>query len=83
MKVGDLVKIRDDKKQEWVKLNPWMALKWGLTTMYIVTDIRKPTPKNRFADGKGLLPLYKIVDTENGNHRWAKPEEIEVISESR
>ena len=76
MKKGDLVKIRDDKKQEWVKLNPWMALKWGLTTMYIVTEEKRTATKNP-------VSLFKIVDTVNGNHRWAKPEEIEVISESR
>ena len=67
MKIGDLVKIIDKEQQKWLKYNPWMALKWGLHTVYIVTDIRQP--------------LYKIVNTESGDCKWAKADEVEVFSE--
>ena len=74
MKVGDLVKIRDPEKQSWITHNPWMALKWGLNTVYIVTEERMTATKNP-------VSLYKIVNTENGDYKWAKAEEVEVFSE--
>ena len=74
MKVGDLVKIRDPEKQSWIKHNPWMALKWGLHTVYLVTEERRTATKNP-------VSLYKIVNTESGDYKWAKADEVEVFSE--
>ena len=75
MKVGNLVKIIDPGKQSWIKNNPWMALKWELHTIYIVTEEKMTNTKNP-------VSLYKIVNTRNGDYKWAKAEEIEVFSEA-
>ena len=75
LSVGDLVKINDIEKNQWVKHNPWMAIKWGLHTVYIITDIKTTATKKP-------VSLYKIVDTESGDYKWAKADEVEVISES-
>lgn len=77
MKVGDLVKIRDPEKQAWIKHNPWMAFKWGLHTVYLVTEERKII----YTATKNPVSLYKIVDAETGDCKWAKADEIEVFSE--
>ena len=74
MKVGDLVKIRDPEKQSWIIHNPWMALKWGLHTVYLVTEERRTATKKP-------VSLYKIVNTESGDYKWAKADEVEVFSE--
>ena len=75
MKVGDLVKIKGDpEKQSWIKHNPWMALKWGLHTVYIITDKKTTATKKP-------VSLYKIVNTESGDYKWAKADEVEVFSE--
>ena len=74
MQVGDLVKVRDPEKQSWIIHNPWMALKWGLHTVYIITEEKKTATKNP-------VSLFKIVNTETGDYKWAKSEEVEVISE--
>ena len=82
MKVGDLVKIRDPEKQQWIKHNPWMALKWGLHTVYLVTEERRAT-KLIGSSTKNPVYLYKIVNTDNGDFKWAKAEEVEVVSENK
>ncbi len=74
MQIGDLVKIKDPEKQSWIIKNPWMAFKWGLHTVYIVTEKRRTATKNP-------VSLYKIVNTETGDYKWAKAEEVEVFSE--
>ena len=81
MKVGDLVKIKDAEKQSWIKHNPWMALKWGLHTVYLVTEERRTT-KLIESSTKKPVSLYKIVDPETGEYKWAKSDEVEVVSET-
>ena len=78
MKVGDLVKIRDPEKQQWIKHNPWMALKWGLYTVYLVTE-----EKRTWSNTGKQASWYKIVNTDNGDFKWAKAEEVEVVSEKK
>ena len=80
MKVGDLVKIKDPEKQQWIKHNPWMALKWGLHTVYLVTEERRTT-KLIESSTKKPVSLLKIVDPETGEYKWAKADEVEVFSE--
>ena len=69
MKVGDLVKIKGDPEKQ-----SWMALKWGLHTVYIITDKKTTATKKP-------VSLYKIVNTESGDYKWAKADEVEVFSE--
>ena len=74
MQVGDLVKIKDPKKQSWITNNPWMAIAWGMNTVYIITDKRTTTAKKP-------VSLYKIVNPKTGDYKWAQAGEVEVISE--
>tara|TARA_Y100001938_G_scaffold140539_1_gene208863 strand:- start:910 stop:1140 length:231 start_codon:yes stop_codon:yes gene_type:complete len=76
MKVGDLVKIREPEKQAWLKHNPWMAFKWGLDTVFLVIDERSTTTAKP-------VKLFKIIHPNTGDIKWAKPEELEVVSEKR
>ena len=79
VQVGDLVKIRDPEKQSWIIHNPWMALKWGLHTVYLVTEERRTT-KLIESSTKKPVSLFKIVNTETGDYKWAKADEVEVFS---
>ena len=74
MQVGDLVKIKDPEKQSWITHNPWMAIAWGMNTVYIITDKRTTTAKKPVC-------LYKIVNPKTGDYKWAQSGEVEVISE--
>ena len=81
MKVGDLVKIKDPEKQSWIVHNPWMSIKWGLHTVYLVTEERRAT-KLIESSTKKPVSLFKIVNPETGEYKWAKVDEVEVFSET-
>ena len=38
MKVGDLVKIVDENKQQWAKYNPWMKIVWKMDDIWVIVE---------------------------------------------
>lgn len=72
MKVGNIVKIIDEEREEWAKNNPWMYSKWGLLDKYIVL---KSLGVNE--------SLWEVLNIRTNETMISHSDNLEVISESR
>ena len=68
MKVGDLVRIVEEDKEEWAKHNPWMYRSWGLYDRHIILK--------RVAWG------WLVLNIRTNETRQIHADNLEVISEA-
>ena len=72
MKVGNIVRIKDDTTEEWAKNNPWMYSKWGLLDKHIVLKCLGVNES-----------LWEVLNIQTNETNIFHSDNLEVISESR
>lgn len=70
MKVGDLVKIVDENKQQWAKYNPWMKIVWKMDDIWVIVD--KATRSTGF--------MWKLRNVRTGEPIYCETGDMATIS---